>query len=63
MHPTRVLKADGNLLTQAEMNIMNGEQADYQYVRAVVIDEDGRFAWTNPIFLPATQEQGGYRAQ
>ena len=27
MLPTRVLKADGNLLTQAEMNIMNGEQA------------------------------------
>lgn len=56
MHPTRVLKADGNLLTQAEMNILNGEQADYQYVRAVVIDEEDRFAWTNPIFLPASQE-------
>lgn len=56
MLPTRVLKADGNLLTQAEMNIMNGEQAEYQYARAVAIDEEGQFAWTNPIFLPASQE-------
>lgn len=50
-HPSRVLKAGEEPLTCGEMDIMNGEQADYRYVRAVVIDAEGRYAWTNPIFL------------
>ena len=46
MHPTRITySADGSLV-RAECNV-----SDYKYVRAVVIDQNGKYAWTNPIFL------------
>ena len=46
-HPTRMLQdAQGNL-TQAEIDL----QGEYDYIRAVVEDAQGRRAWTNPIFL------------
>ena len=46
-HPTRLHRAeDGQALTRAEFDV-----SGYPYVRITVIDEQGRFAWTNPIFL------------
>lgn len=47
MHPTRIVRSEDGTLTRAEFNIGDG----YQYIRAVVIDKDGKHAWTNPIFL------------
>lgn len=45
--PTRIVDGEGELIESAEFKI-----PDYvKYVRAVVIDEEGRKAWTNPIFL------------
>lgn len=47
-HPTRMLRApEGETLTEASYDLRNG----YGYLRACVIDEQGRRAWTNPIFL------------
>ena len=37
----------GNLVCPAEFNIGEG----YKYIRATVIDKDGKYAWTNPIFM------------
>ncbi len=34
-------------MTHAEFGVNKG----YKYVRAVVIDKNGKLAWTNPIFL------------
>ena len=46
-HPTCLVQdPDGKPLTRAEFEITN-----YDYVRITVIDEQGRHAWTNPIFL------------
>lgn len=46
-HPTRLCHAaEGQLLTRAEFDV-----SDYSYARITVIDEQGRYAWTNPIFL------------
>ena len=46
-HPTRLHRAEvGQALTRAEFDV-----SDYPYVRISIIDEQGRFAWTNPIFL------------
>lgn len=46
-HPTRLRRAaNGKLLTRAEFDV-----SDYSYARITVIDEQGRHAWTNPIFL------------
>lgn len=47
MHPTRIVRSAEGDLTRAEFTI--GE--NYKYIRAVVIDKDGKYAWTNPIFL------------
>ena len=53
MHPTRIVRAaDGETITRAEYTVRSENVSDeYQYVRAVVIDKDGKYAWTNPIFL------------
>ncbi|MBR4941737.1 MAG: CehA/McbA family metallohydrolase [Clostridia bacterium] len=49
-HPTRTLTdRDGNL-THAEFELDNW-CGPYAYVRMTVIDKEGKFAWTNPIFL------------
>jgi len=52
MHPTRIVRSDEGDLTRAEFSLLdkNGNPA-YDYIRAVVIDKDGKHAWTNPIFL------------
>ncbi len=50
MHPTRIVKSADGSLTHAEIGL-NGWPGHYRYVRMTVIDKDGRFAWTNPIWL------------
>jgi len=47
MHPTKLVKAGDGTITRAEFKIND----TYKYVRAVVVDENGKLAWTNPIFL------------
>ncbi len=48
MHPTKIYRGtDGETITRAEHDLKD----NYNYVRAVVIDENGKFAWTNPIFI------------
>jgi len=46
-HPTRIVRSADGTLTRAEFSI----GSVYSYIRATVIDKDGNFAWTNPIFL------------
>ena len=47
-HPNRQYEGEGGaLITGARLNLKGA----YDYVRAVVIDREGRRAWTNPIFL------------
>lgn len=50
-HPARQIKADGALLTHAETDLNGRWDGDYAYIRAEVVDDQGRRAWTNPIFL------------
>ncbi len=48
MHPTKVFRGEeASLIDEAEYDLKD----NYRYIRAVVIDEQGRYAWTNPIFL------------
>ena len=50
MHPTRIkLSADGTM-THAEIKLDSSSYGGYRYVRATVIDKNGKYAWTNPIF-------------
>ena len=50
-HPTKVWHdPDGKLLTYAAFDIESHNQ-DYGYVRMSIMDENGNYAWTNPIFL------------
>lgn len=51
MHPTRIVFADNGEMTRAEFDLNGGWPGNYSYIRATVIDKDGKFAWTNPIFL------------
>ena len=51
MHPTRILRSEDGSLTRAEIGLDNYWPGRYKYIRATVIDKDGRYAWTNPIFL------------
>jgi hypothetical protein len=45
--PNEVLIAKDELLTSGEGRITDA----YTYIRASVVDEQGRIAWTNPIYL------------
>lgn len=55
-HPTRVVKSQNGDLTHVEFSIGNDIwTGDYMYIRAVVIDKDGKYAWTNPIFFDEKQ--------
>ena len=45
--PTRIKDGNGELIEGAEFAVPEY----YTYIRASVIDEEGRKAWTNPIFL------------
>lgn len=47
MQPTRIKRSEDGTLTYAEIDLNGG----YKYVRATVIDRNGKYAWTNPIFL------------
>lgn len=49
-HITKVENAADGYLDYAEFELPENNWA-YSYVRATVIDENGKMAWTNPIFL------------
>ncbi len=51
MHPTKLVEAGDKPLTHAEFSLAPGWMGPYSYVRMTVIDRDGKFAWTNPIWL------------
>lgn len=46
MHPTGMRVSEEASLTRAEFPVDG-----WAYVRAVVIDKDGKYAWSNPIFM------------
>ncbi len=46
-HPSKMIEAEGELLTEAQANLKD----EYEYIRATVVDKEGRKAWTNPIFI------------
>lgn len=48
-HPSHMTEAQGEPLTCATLD-MKGKRP-YSYIRASVIDKNGKKAWTNPIFL------------
>ena len=50
-HPTRIQRNADGLITHAEFALENIWPGPYSYVRMTVVDENGKFAWTNPIFL------------
>ena len=51
-HPTLLQRAGEGELTHAEFDLTKGSYGKkFRYVRAVIGDEQGRLAWTNPIFL------------
>lgn len=49
MHPTKIYRSTEGSLTEATHNLQG--RHPYRYIRAVVVDKDGKYAWTNPIFL------------
>ncbi len=52
-HPTDIERAEnGGVITRAECDLRdrNGE-VNYMYIRASVVDKNGKIAWTNPIFF------------
>lgn len=49
MHPNQMVKSDDGNMTYAEFDL--NHRGGYQYVRATIIDKNGKHAWTNPIFL------------
>lgn len=53
MHPTKIQRSDDGSLTRAEFHIADATGSDYayHYIRASIIDANGKHAWTNPIFL------------
>lgn len=54
MHPTYMVKDAEGRMTHAEFDLNDYWAGGYQYVRVTVIDKNGRYAWTNPIFLDET---------
>jgi len=50
-HPTRIVRSADGDLTRAEFKLSGHWCGDYPYVRITVIDKNGKYAWTNPIFL------------
>jgi len=49
-HPTRIKCADGEFLTEAQFKLET-KTGSYRYCRMSVVDENGKIAWTNPIFF------------
>jgi len=50
MHSNKMVHSDGSL-TRAEITLEDDIADSFSYLRAVVIDTKGKYAWTNPIFL------------
>ena len=50
-HPTKLINAEDELLTKADVVIGEDWVGPYDFVRVSVVDEDGKKAWTNPIIL------------
>ena len=51
-HPTKLVKDAEGKLTHAEFVLPQGEaNRAYDYIRMTVVDKEGKYAWTNPIFL------------
>jgi len=48
--PTRIVRGEDGLITEASFELKRWT-GPYAYVRMSVIDENGKYAWTNPIFL------------
>lgn len=46
-HPSKKITAEDKPLVSAKADLKNS----YEYIRATVVDKEGRKAWTNPIFL------------
>ncbi len=46
-HPSKMIEAEGEPLVEAQADLKD----EYEYIRATVVDKDGRKAWTNPIFI------------
>ncbi len=49
-HPTRYIDSADGSMTHAEFEL-DWWAGRHEYVRMTVIDADGKYAWTNPIFL------------
>lgn len=52
--PTRIVRSEDGTMMRAEIDLADtwwASSGEYKYVRATVIDKNGKFAWTNPIFL------------
>ena len=49
-HQTHIVRSEGGV-TRAECKVEGNWDGKYRYVRAVVVGDDGKFAWTNPIWL------------
>ena len=49
-HPLPCIRMAEAPLTEASCNVPEG----LKYIRATVVDEQGRRAWTNPVFLRKT---------
>lgn len=51
-HPTRIVHSEDGTMTRAEFSLLDKKgNPQYDYIRAVVVDADGKYACTNPIFL------------
>ncbi len=46
-HPSKMIEAEDEPLVEAQANLKD----EYEYIRATVVDKEGRKAWTNPIFI------------
>ena len=53
-NPTRIVRSTDGTMMRAEIDLADtwwASSGEYKYVRATVIDKNGKYAWTNPIFL------------
>lgn len=49
-HPTRIQRSADGCLTHAEFELKDWT-GGYDYARMTIVDKDGKYAWTNPIYL------------
>ena len=50
-HPTKIKRNSDGLITHAEFDLTKNWAGPFSYIRVSVVDENGKKAWTNPIFL------------